>query len=59
MIKVDEKTKAKYWLTADRDWLDKLDMPINEPLSVSLKLFKPGTTIEINGQLEDLPMSAH
>jgi hypothetical protein len=52
LIKTDPVSNAKYWVTANADWLDRVDLPINESLGISLKLFKPGTTIEIIGQYE-------
>jgi len=53
IIKKDKKSGAKYWLTTDSNWLDRDELPFNEPLSISVRLFKAGTTIEIVGEIEE------
>ena len=47
------KFGIKYWLTADSSWLDRAELPPNDPLSISVRLFKAGTTIEIVGEIEE------
>jgi hypothetical protein len=53
IIKTNEESKGKYWLCCDADWLDRIALPINEPLSIPVGGFKKGTTIELVGKLED------
>ena len=49
-----DESGGKYWLTADSDWLDRNELPVNDPLSISVRMFKDGTTVEIVGKLENV-----
>lgn len=53
IIKKGKSHNIKYWLTADGGWLDRLELPPNDPLSISVRSFKVGTTIEIVGEMEE------
>jgi hypothetical protein len=51
LLKTDKKT-GKYWITANSEWLDRLDLLPNENLNLPVHLFKDGTEIEIRGEYE-------
>jgi hypothetical protein len=51
ILKTDEKTKARYWLTSNEDWRDRFPLLPNENLGLPVRAFEVGTTVEIRGKL--------
>lgn len=53
ILKIEEKTGAKYWLTANSEWLDRIPLLPNESLNLPVRAFEVGSTIEIRGKLSE------
>ena len=51
ILKKDDKTGKKYWLTADESWLDRIPLLPDEDLLMPVVAFEVGTTVEIRGKL--------
>jgi len=47
VLKRDEKTKARYWLTYNEKGKDKLSLSIGQPIRIPVNIFKIGAVVEI------------